>query len=491
MIQAVSAIIDGKPRQGSGATIAITDPATEATLCEFADAGAALVDEAAQAARRAFADGRWRSLPVERRQDLLRRIAARIEDAADELAAIETANTGIPLTQAKQRHVARAGYNFRFFADYIGQTSGTLYDQAPAHLTLVRRQPVGVAGLIAPWNAPVALGAMKLAAAIAFGNSCVIKPSEQAPLGVQRLVELLHEAGLPDGVVNLVNGLGHVTGDALVRHADVDLVSFTGGTTTGRVIQSVAGERLKPTTMELGGKSANIIFDSADFERALDASLLGIFTNNGQQCLAGSRILVQRSIADRFVPAFLERTRRIRIGAPTESATELGPVASARQRERVLDYAAIAVADGGELLTGGRRGADLPRGYYVEPTVVLAHDPGMRVCQDEIFGPFATLLLFDDPDDAFRIANGTSFGLVSYVWTEDLHLALRAQELLESGVVWINTPMMRELRAPFGGWKDSGVGAEGGAACEAFYTRQKTISIARHPLALAALGRPR
>jgi acyl-CoA reductase-like NAD-dependent aldehyde dehydrogenase len=422
---------------------------------------------------------------------MLRAIAQRIDAAADELAAIETANTGIPLTQARHRHVARAGFNFRFFADYIGQAQGQLYDQAPDHLTLVRRQPVGVAGLIAPWNAPIALGAMKLAAAIAFGNSCVIKPSEQAPLGVQRLVELIHEAGLPDGVINLVNGRGDVTGDALVRHPDIDLVSFTGGTTTGRVIQRTAGERLVPTTMELGGKSANVIFDSADFERALDAALLGIFTNNGQQCLAGSRILVQRSIADRFITAFVERAKQIRIGSPLDAATELGPVASAAQRDRVLRYAELATEDGAALLTGGRRAEGFARGYYVEPTVVLAKDPAMRACQDEIFGPFATLLVFDEPDEAFRIANSTRFGLVSYVWTEDLQLALRAQEALESGVVWVNTPMMRELRAPFGGWKDSGLGAEGGAACEAFYTRQKTISIARHPLALASLGRAR
>jgi acyl-CoA reductase-like NAD-dependent aldehyde dehydrogenase len=490
MMQPESALIDGKPCKGQGDTIAVVDPATEAVLGSFADAGATLVDAAVATARRAFVDGRWRAQPVEKRQEVLRGIAARIDAARDELAAIETANTGIPIGQARQRHVARAGHNFRFFADYIGQASGLLYDQAPDHLTLVRRQPVGVAGLIAPWNAPIALGAMKLASAIAFGNSCVIKPSEQAPLGVQRLVELLHEAGLPDGVVNLVNGRGDVTGDALVRHPGIDLVSFTGGTATGRAIQQAAGERLKPTTMELGGKSANIIFDSADLDRALDAALLGIFTNNGQQCLAGSRILVQRSVADRFIPAFLDRARALRIGAPTDEATELGPVASARQRERVLAYAGFAVEDGGELLLGGTPAAGFERGYYVAPTVVLAHDPGIRACQDEIFGPFATLLLFDEVEDAFRIANGTSFGLVSYVWTEDLHLALQAQEALESGVVWVNTPMMRELRAPFGGWKDSGLGAEGGAACEAFYTRQKTISIARHPLTLNALGRP-
>ncbi len=483
-----SAFIAGKPVTGSGAVLPVINPADETELTGIAEAGPDLVDQAARAARAAFDDGRWRNRPVEARQEILRRIADRIDAASDELAAIETANTGIPLSQAKARHVARAGHNFRFFADYIGQTAGRLYDQAPDHLTMVRRQPVGVAGLIAPWNAPIALGAMKLAGAIAFGNSCIIKPSEQAPLGVHRLVELIHEAGLPDGVINLVSGRGAVTGDALVRHPDVDVVSFTGGTGTGRTIMSAAGQLLKPSTMELGGKSANIIFESADFDQALDGALLGIFTNNGQQCLAGSRILVQRSIADRFIPAFLERVAKLRVGHPLDGTTEIGPVSSRTHHDRILAYAETARREGMRILAGGKAHADFAKGFYVEPTVALTDDPGLTVCQEEIFGPFATIMTFDTPDDAFRIANATRFGLVSYVWTQDLYLAMRAQEELEAGVVWINTPMMRELRAPFGGWKESGVGAEGGMDCEAFYTRQKTVTLARHPLPLRRMG---
>lgn len=488
MSASFSAFIAGKPVTGTGPELPVINPADETELARVTEAGPDLVDHAAKAARAAFDDGRWSRRSVEARQEMLRRIADRIDAGAEELAAIETANTGIPLSQSKVRHVARAGHNFRFFADYIGQAAGRLYDQAPDHMTLVRRQPVGVAGLIAPWNAPVALGAMKIAGAIAFGNSCIIKPSEQAPLGVHRLVELIHDAGLPDGVVNLVSGRGAVTGDALVRHADVNVVSFTGGTATGRAIMSAAGQMLKPSTMELGGKSANIIFDSADFDQAVDGALLGIFTNNGQQCLAGSRILVQRSIADRFIPAFLERVARLRVGNPLDAATELGPVASRAHRDRILAYADTAKREGMQVLAGGKAHAGFDKGFYLEPTVAMTDDPAVTVCREEIFGPFATILLFDAPDDAFRIANATDFGLVSYVWTKDLYLALRAQEELQSGVVWINTPMMRELRAPFGGWKESGVGAEGGMDCEAFYTRQKTVTMARHPLPLRRMG---
>ena len=300
--------------------------------------------------------------------------------------------------------------------------------------------------------------------------------------------EIIAEAGLAPGVLSLVNGRGAVTGEALVRHRLVDLVSFTGGTATGRRIASAAGEGLKAVTMELGGKSANIIFESADFDRALDAALLGVFDNNGQQCLAGSRILVQRSIADRFIEAFAARTKAIRIGDPRDPATELGPVASAAQRERVLEHYARAIDEGAIGLAGGGRPAGLPRGFYVEPVAVEAPSNDLAACQEEIFGPFATIIRFDTAEEAYAIANGTRFGLVSYVWSRDAAQIAEAQERLESGVVWINTPVARELRAPFGGFKESGVGAEGGRACEAFYTRQKTVMTPRRPVALERLG---
>jgi 5-carboxymethyl-2-hydroxymuconic-semialdehyde dehydrogenase/aminomuconate-semialdehyde/2-hydroxymuconate-6-semialdehyde dehydrogenase len=306
-------------------------------------------------------------------------------------------------------------------------------------------------------------------------------------------VELLHEAGLPDGVVNLVNGRGATTGAALVAHPGVDLVSFTGGTHTGRLIAAEAGRRLKPVTMELGGKSANIVFASADLDRALDAALVGIYSNNGQQCLAGSRILLERKIADEFVAKFVARARAIRIGDPTDDRTELGPLASAPHRERVLGFVDIAKADGAKLLTGGKR-PDMPGalagGYYVEPTAVWAPGPHARVAREEIFGPFASFLTFDSYDDAIRIANDGEFGLVAYVWSDHLPTVERATRDLAAGVVWVNTPMTRELRAPFGGYKDSGLGREGGEACERFYTEVKTVTVPSVPAAVRKLGVP-
>lgn len=433
MTDIVTAIIDGEPVMSDALPrLEVVDPASEAVIGTFAEADAPLVERAVRSARRAFEDGSWHTQSVEARQRVLRACADAIEDAIDELANLECANTGIPLSQVRDRQVARSAYNFRFFADYIGQAASELYDQYPAYLTFVRRAPVGVAALIAPWNAPIALGSMKVAAAIAFGNSCVIKPSEQAPLGIARLVELIQGAGLPPGVVNLVNGRGHITGDALVRSDGVDLVSFTGGTATGRAIMAAAGEGLKPATMELGGKSANLIFDDADFDRALDAALLGIFTSNGQQCLAGSRILVQRRIADCFIEAFVARTRALRIGDPRDADTEIGPLASRRHRDYVLGFVPEPGRSDVALLTGGRRAPRFERGYYVEPTVVRVASSHDRICQEEIFGPFAAITVFDTPDEAYALANATRFGLVSYVWSQGIAIVMEAQERLHS-----------------------------------------------------------
>jgi acyl-CoA reductase-like NAD-dependent aldehyde dehydrogenase len=328
-------------------------------------------------------------------------------------------------------------------------------------------------------------------AALAFGNACVVKPSEQTPLALARFVELLHEAGLPDGLVNLVNGRGGVTGQALVAHSDVDLVSFTGGTETGRLIAAEAGRRLRPVTMELGGKSANIVFASADYDRALDAALIGIYSNNGQQCLAGSRILVEASIADRFIADFTARARRIRIGDPLDDRTELGPMASAAHRARVLSFVGMAANDGAELLAGGGAAVlpgELSGGFYMQPTAVLARSNDALVCREEIFGPFAVFLTFRTYDEAIRLANDSSYGLVSYVWSDHLPTVERASRDLRSGVVWVNTPMVRELRAPFGGYRDSGLGREGGEACEQFYTEVKTVTTPFAPVTLRKLG---
>jgi acyl-CoA reductase-like NAD-dependent aldehyde dehydrogenase len=323
---------------------------------------------------------------------------------------------------------------------------------------------------------------------IAFGNTCVLKPSEYTPLSMIRMVELMHEAGLPPGVVNLVNGRGPVTGSALVNHEGIDMVGFTGGTTTGKAIMSDAGRALKPVILELGGKSANIIFESADLDKALDGALTGIYSNNGQQCLAGSRILVQRSIADAFIEQFIARSRNIRVGDPMDATTELGPLAFEAHRDRVLSYVDIAKAEGAQLLTGGGR-TDQERGFYIEPTAVLAPSNAIRVAREEIFGPFATFLTFDSVDEAITIANDSDFGLVAYVWSEDLRTVLQASRDLRAGTIWVNTPMMRELRAPFGGYKQSGIGRDGARSSVEFFTEEKTTTIPIESVPLGSFGK--
>jgi len=472
---------------GGGTELPVFYPATGARISTLVEDDACAVDQAVIAAREAFDRGPWPSLSVPERMDHLERCRQTILDHVDELARLECAATGLVLRELRERHMQRAAYNFRFFAEFISQSAGQRWDQAPGFMTTVSRVPVGVAALIAPWNAPVALATMKIASALAFGNTAVLKPSEQTPLALARLVELLQDV-LPEGVLNLVNGRGPVTGAALVDHPGVDLVSFTGGTQTGRTIMAAAGRNLVPCTLELGGKSANIVFASADIDRALDGALLGIFSNNGQQCLAGSRILVERRIFDDFVDRFLDRASRIRVGDPLADGTELGPLASAAHRDRVLGFVDTALADGGAVLTGGTRRDDLGEGYFVAPTAVTVPDNSARVAQDEIFGPFATFLPFDGEDQAISIANDTRFGLVSYIWSDHLPTAMSVSERMRSGVVWVNTPMMRELRAPFGGFKTSGVGREGGTACEAFYTEERTLTIPTHPPPLRKLG---
>jgi len=418
----------------------------------------------------------------------MRRVAALIREHADELAYLECLSSGIPMRHLATGQIPRAALNFEFFAEFIGQSAGEVYTQDSRYLTLVTREPVGVAALIGPWNAPLALTSMKIAGCIAFGNCCVAKPAEQTPLAVARLMDLMAEGGVPAGVVNMVYGRGAVTGDVLVRHPDIDVVSFTGGTATGRTVMAAAGAGLKPCSLELGGKSANIVFASADLERALDGALLGIFSNNGQQCLAGSRILLERSIAEDFMQRFLARTAKLKIGDPMDPATEIGPLAFRAHLSRVLSYVEVARADGAQLLIGGARATGFERGFYMQPTAVLAPNGGSRICQEEIFGPFATFLVFDDFDQALALANDSRFGLVSYIWSEHMPTVLRARRAIRSGVVWVNTPMVRELRAPFGGVKESGMGREGGQSSMQFYTVEKTTALPVDSVPMVRLG---
>jgi len=483
----VTSFIDGGfVPGGNGHLLPVHYPGNGRVVSELHEAGAGEVDQAVRSARAAFDSGPWPRLAIEERQAALHAIHDAILEHDEELAYLECLNTGIVMREVRQRHLRRAAYNFKFFAEVISQQPGEVWTQNKDYLTFVTREPAGVAALIAPWNAPLALASMKIAAAIAFGNTCVLKPSEQTPLSLARLVEIIHQAGVPAGVVNLVNGRGGVTGVALVDHPGIDRVAFTGGTATGRTIMQAAGKRLKPASVELGGKSANIIFADANLERALDGALLGIFSNNGQQCLAGSRILVEDAIFDDFVEAFTARARTLKVGDPMADDTELGPIASARHRDHVLSYVNIAQSQGAKLLTGGK--AIEGDGYFMEPTAVLAADNDSRVCQEEIFGPFAAFLRFSGREEAAAIANNSPFGLVGYAWTQNLDTALWISRNVRTGLMWVNTPLMRELRAPFGGIKDSGIGRDGAAASRDFFTDEKTVTIPLTDVPLRKLG---
>ena len=474
----VTSIIAGSalPADLPGHDIPVVNPTTEEVISTLREADAAEVDAAVRAARKAFDEGPWPRMDINTRKDILYSVRDHLRRHAEELAWLECTNAGLPLASVLW-HVQRMARNFEFFAEVASTARGETYNQTAGFLTVVTREPRGVAAVISPWNAPLALSSMRVATCIPFGNTCVLKPSEYTPLSVRRMVEVMHEAGLPPGVVNLVNGRGSVTGDALVSHPGIDMVGFTGGTATGRAIAATAGRNLRPVALELGGKSANIIFESADIDRALDGALAGIYGNNGQQCLAGSRILVQRSSADRFIERFVERSRRIRLGDPLDPSSEIGPLCFQGHMERVLSYVEVARADGATLLTGGRRAQTPGRGWFVEPTAVLAPHNDARVCREEIFGPFATLLTFDTVDEAIRIANDSKFGLVAYAWSDDLPTVMRCARDIRAGTVWVNTPLMRDLRAPFGGFKESGIGRDGPQTSMDFFTEIKSTII--------------
>ena len=478
----ISSWINGKPVAEQGqAEVAVIDPATEQPMALLLEADAAEVDAAVKAARHAFDHGPWPRMAPAQRAAILRRAADLTDARSEELAALESQHTGMPITQIKGMHLPRTSLNFRFFADYITQMQGRSYADQPNVVTYVKRYPIGVAALIAPWNVPLGLGMMKTAAALAFGCTVVLKPSEMTPVTFPIMMEILAQAGVPDGAVNLVNGRGSVTGAALSDHPDVDCYSFTGGTATGRMIAGAAGQHLKPATMELGGKSAAVVFADCDFDAALFGVHLANFAGNGQQCLNGTRVMIERPLFERFSQALVAKAKAMKIGPPSDPATELGPMQNGPHMNRILSFVTRAKADGCDILTGGTRADDFPIGFYINPIIAVAPDNHRIICQEEIFGPFATLIPFDTPEQAIAMANDNDFGLVGYVWTKDIDKAIGVADRINTGAVWINTPMMRELRAPFGGWKDSGLGRESGDGCAALFTEEKTITIKTLP----------
>ncbi|MDI9348193.1 MAG: aldehyde dehydrogenase [Methylacidiphilales bacterium] len=471
-----------------GFRIPFINPATEETLGHVQEADHNEVHQAVLAAQQTFARGDW-SKNIELRKKALFQLATLVRKNQDLLAQKEVACTGIPISQVLSRHIPRAAQNFEFFAEFISQSSSPVFEQNPHYLTFVRHEPVGVAGLIAPWNAPLALASMKIAGAIAFGNSCVFKPSEFTPLSFTILLELTREAGIPHGVINMVNGRGAVTGNAIVSHPLIRSLCFTGGTATGKEISAIAGQTLKKAVYELGGKSANIICADADLDRALDGALLSIFSNNGQQCLAGSRILLEDSIYEDFTNRFIKRVSQLRIGDPLLPTTELGPIFSKEQFNKVSNYISIAKeAKDITILYGGESASGFKKGFYIQPTIISTHNTAHILCQEEIFGPFVALLRFSNIDEAISIANQSEFGLVCYIWSSQIKRIMQVLSQVQAGVIWVNTPLTRELRAPFGGYKNSGVGRDGGVWSRALFTEEKTITIPTTDFPMIKLG---
>jgi 5-carboxymethyl-2-hydroxymuconic-semialdehyde dehydrogenase len=458
-----------------GATFDVADPVSNKPYATVAAGGPRDVDRAVTAAKAASAGGPWPDLPARARAAILNRIGDGIEARAARIAELETFDTGLPVTQARGQ-AARAAENFRFFADL----AVTLHEDAfssKAQLGYVIRKPAGVAGLITPWNTPFMLETWKLAPALASGCTVVLKPAEWTPLSASLLPEIMAEAGLPDGVFNLVHGIGEVAGAALVAHPGVPRISFTGETTTGQTIMAAAAPHLKGLSMELGGKSPCLVFADADLDRATDSALFGVFSLNGERCTAGSRILAERSIYPDLVTRLAARAERIRVGEPSDPATEIGALVHPEHYARVLSYVRIGEAEGARLVAGGSRPQTEPTGNYLAATVFADVDPSMRIFREEIFGPVVCVTPFDGEAEAIELANATPYGLAAYIWTGDLARAHRVAHAVQAGMTWINSHNVRDLRTPFGGVKASGLGREGGAHSLDFYTESRIVHI--------------
>ncbi|MDF5759183.1 5-carboxymethyl-2-hydroxymuconate semialdehyde dehydrogenase [Spongiactinospora sp. TRM90649] len=471
----------------SGATFHALEPATNNVSLTVASGGAADIDAAVRAARKAFTDGPWPRLTGEQRAVILRGIAAAIESRDDMIAEIECADTGLPITQARgQAH--RAAQNFRFFADVITTLNEDVFRVGEAQLNYVVRKPIGVAGLITPWNTPFMLETWKLAPALAAGCPVVLKPAEWSPASASVLPEIMEEGGLPTGVFNLVHGIGEEAGAALVAHPDVPVISFTGETTTGQTIMRSASDHLKTLSMELGGKSPMLVFDDADLDRALDAAVFGVFSLNGERCTASSRVLVQDTVYDDFVARLAERASRVRVGAPSDPTTELGALIHPEHYERVMDYVRIGSAEGARLVAGGSRPDHLPEGNFLSATVFADVTPSMRIFQEEIFGPVVSVTPFTTEAEAVELANDTRYGLAAYLWTNDLRRAHRLAQSIEAGMLWVNSQNVRDLRTPFGGVKASGVGREGGRHSIEMFTEPHIVHVATEDLPIPRFG---
>lgn len=455
------------------------DPATGHPVARVPASDANDVSAAVDAAQAAFPA--WSDTPAADRSRVMLRIADRIDQRLEELARLESTDTGKPIALARRMDIPRASANFRYFATAILHHHTEHFPTDRTALNYVLRRPRGVAGLISPWNLPLYLLSWKIAPAIATGNTAVAKPSELTPLTANLLGDICREAGLPPGVLNIVHGFGAEAGAALVAHPAVRTISFTGGTATGTAIARDAAADLKKLTLELGGKNPTVVFGDADLDAIMGDVLRSAFTNQGQICLCGSRILIQRNRYEEFLERFVSRVSGLRLGDPLEEHTEQGAVISAQHRDKIERYLALALEEGGTVRCGGGRPARLPErcreGYFIEPTVITGLPMGCRVNQEEIFGPVVTVTPFGDEAEAVALANQSGYGLAASVWSNDLTRAHRVADAIECGTVWVNCWLVRDLRVPFGGMKRSGLGREGGEEAIRFFTEAKTVCV--------------
>jgi len=469
-------LIDGRWRDSvSGSTFETINPATEEVIADVAEGGPEDVDLAVKAARKAFDSGPWRKMDARDRGRLMSKLADLVEENLDELAELETLDNGKPIKESKGGDLPQVIDTFRYYAGWADKIHGQTIPVRGNYFTYTRKEPVGVVGQIIPWNFPLMMVAWKWAPALAAGCTIILKPAEQTPLTALKLGEMAMEAGFPDGVINIVNGFGETAGAPLVAHPGVDKIAFTGEGSTGKIIVRSAIETMKRVTLELGGKSPNIVLEDADLDAAVDGALLGIYLNQGQCCCAGSRLFVQESVHDEFVAKLASKVRERRIGDPTDPRTEQGPQVDRAQFDKILSYIEKGKSGGARVVTGGERHGD--KGFFIQPTIFADVRDDMAIARDEIFGPVLSVIKFKDVEEAVTRGNTTDFGLAAAIWTRDIGKAHSIAHRLRAGTIWVNCYDVFDAAAPFGGFKQSGIGRELGEKALDNYTELKTVTV--------------